>query len=102
MPTGRKYLEQQAQLARDYLSGQLSLQQAAQRLAHVMQTSLADDRAWRGAAPGKTQAHELHGNLEWFGSLVPEASEPDQARLAELMKEALAEWDKLEGMKGLG
>ena len=101
MPKSREYFEQQARIARAYLRGQVSLQLAAQRLAHVMQASLADDQPWRGAAAANAQAQELQGTLEWFGSLVPEAPEPDQARLAELMKETLVEWEKLEGMTGL-
>ena len=99
MPTSREYFEQEAKIARDYLSGHVSLQKAARRIAHIMQMSLADDQAWPddSASP---RGREMQGNLEWFGSLVPEAPEPDQAKLAGLMKEALAEWDRLEGIIG--
>ena len=99
MATSREFFEQQAKIARDYLSGHVSLQKAARRIAHIMQTSLADDQAWPDDT-ANPRGHEMQGSLEWFGSLVPEAPGPDQAKLAALMKEALAEWDRLEGIIG--
>jgi len=99
MATSREYFEQQAKIARDYLSGHVSLQKAARRIAHIMQTSLADDQAWPGDT-AKPRSDEMQGSLEWFGSLVPEAPGPDQVKLAALMKEASAEWERREGIKG--
>jgi len=99
MATSREYSEQQAKTARDYLNGHVSLEKAARRIAHIMQTSLADDQAWPDDT-ANPRGHEMQGSLEWFGSLVPEAPGPDQAKLAALMKEALAEWDRLEGIIG--
>ena len=99
MPTSREYFDQQARIARDYLGGQVSLQKAARRIAHIMQTSLADDQAWP-VDTANPRGHEMQGSLEWFGSLVPEAPGPDQAKVAALLKEAVAEWERLEGITG--
>ena len=99
MPTSREYFEQEAKIARDFLSGHLSLQKAARRIAHIMQMALADDKAWPDDA-ASPRGRGTQGSLEWFGSLVPEAPGPDQAKLAALMKEAFAEWARLEGIKG--
>src|SRR3989442_7610392 len=99
MATSREYFEQQAKIARDYLSGHVSLQKAARRIAHIMQTSLADGQA----CPGDTaqpRSDAMQGSLEWFGSVVPEAPRPDQAKLAAVMKEACAESERRDGIKG--
>ena len=98
MPTSRAYFQEQAKIARDYLSGHVSLQEAARRIAQIMQKSLADDQAWPDDT-ANPRGHEVQGSLEWFGSLVPEAPGPDQAKLAALMKEASAEWGRLEGIR---
>ena len=99
MPTSRAYFEQRARIARDYLSGHVSLQEAARRIAHIMQKSLADDQAWPDDT-ANPRGHEVQGSLEWFGSLMPEAPGPDQVKLAALMNEASAEWERLEGIRG--
>jgi len=99
MSTSREYSEQQARVARDYLSGQVSLQEAARRIAHIMQTSLADNQVWPDDK-AHPRGQEMQGSLEWFGSLVPEAPGPDQAKVAALMREAFAEWGRLEGIAG--
>jgi hypothetical protein len=91
MTTNKQYFEQQAEVARDYLAGRLSLTKAARRIAQIVQRSLADDEAWPAETQKPAPDRQLQGHLEWFGPVVPDASDADQARLANLSDHVIEE-----------
>ena len=97
MATSQEYFEQQAKITREYLGGRVSFKEAARSIATIWQTSFADEEAWPDE-PSSARGHELRGTLHWFGPLVPDATPTDQAKLAALMDEVLAEWDRAEGI----